>query len=85
LDSIALHIAVTEVRTFGSKKRLHLLLLARRHSRVIPLQSTGLAAAACVKDTSDNKLHAQFADASGCWSVVGGWGTVEGAANWAVK
>ena len=30
------------------------------HSRVIPRLSTGVAAASCVKDTSDNELHAVF-------------------------
>ena len=39
------------------------------HSRVIPLLLTGVAVATRVKDTSDNEMHAQFADVSGCWSV----------------
>ena len=42
------------------------------HCRVILRLSTGVAAASCVKDTSDNERHAQCSDVSGCLSVANG-------------
>jgi len=51
-----------------------LLLGLTTHSRVILCLSTGVVAASCVKDTSDNERHAQFSDVFGCWSVAGGGG-----------
>jgi hypothetical protein len=38
---------------------------------VIANLSTGLAVATCVKETSDNELHAQFADVLGYGIVTG--------------
>ena len=39
---------------------------------MIPHLSTGVAVATCVKDTSDNELHTQFAAVLGCWGVTEG-------------
>jgi len=91
-----LHGPVTEVGAFASKKRLHLLLLGlTTHSHVILRLSTVVAAASCVKDTSDNERHAQFSDVAGVLPQAGwGWehkkrdppgSTIEGAVDWAGK